>query len=367
MADPGGLYALIKSQFDLGQSYATDAYAQAIDYLERLLAIIDDLPEYLDDPDTLFEDVLAPTIDSPTWLELPQKPDLPDVTFPTTSFAFSEIPYTSTLHDAVVDDLIAQLVSSSTGLPADVEEAIWNRAKARTALENQRIREKLESDIASRGWELPGGPLQAAITEAIIEETRANADINEKIMIQQATMTLENRKSTLQFATVMEEQARNYANAVANRTLEAAKATVQMAIELVKGQIDYVLGLIEIYKADTIVYSERVKAASIELSSQIEVFKAQVQENKDKADILLKAAEVNLQVFIQNKSLSMEAAKAGGNVFSQVAASALNAAHASASLGYSGNEQTSYDESKAIPTESTSTQYIHSYNETPGA
>lgn len=96
----------------------------------------------------------------------------------------------------------------------------------------------------------------------------------------------------------------------------------------------------------------------MDLTAQVEAYKGKLEEARNKATLLLKQAEIELQAFIHNRDLSAEAIKSAAALLAQLAAAALSAINASASGGYHLNE--SWDRTRAVPTFSTSHQYMYS-------
>lgn len=470
----------------------------------------------------------APGFDMPPFdVELPAE-DLEPLL---ASFVYDEAPYQSDVLIALREKLLAELEAGSTGLGEEVEEALWNRARERTKIELEKAYDEVLNFWASRGWSLPPGQIDAQLAEIRKTNLLAQNDINEKITIEQARLiqahNLEIIKSCLQF----EAQLQSYSSAAAGRTLDAAKAAVQLGIEVYQANVTYfnlrldkaktaaaiyesriraamleleayksrlegvrihsdiqarqveiyraqlaaVQTVIDLYKSEmqatalqvdigkarldayrlsVQVYSEKiaartaeynlyqaqlageeskvrfyseqikaygmkveatkaaiealrtgvaiqddvnksrlavyqsdieryktdaavekdrvdslvkafaaeveeyhydVRAVEADLNSQVEVYKGRVQQAKNQTDILLEQARANLQAFLQNRTLSVEATKAAANVLAQLAASALSAAHAGINVGYSESEN--YDRTRAVPTMSTSYLY----------
>jgi hypothetical protein len=256
-----------------------------------------------DTPDTSFPDApdVIPTIssvdlpsypsfsipDQPAieYVSIPSPPDFEVISFEgeelpaiemnplEDTFAYSETPYQSDLLEALKAALIDGVENGGTGLGEDAENAIWERARARTLVEIARAREQIERTFASRGWTMPPGSLQAAVTEAIIEETRANADINDKILIEQARLAQANSQFLLTTAAQLESGLMQHFNQVANRALDTAKAAVQFGIETYNANIARYNLLFEKYKLEAAVYEARIRGAL----SKIENYKASLE------------------------------------------------------------------------------------------
>jgi hypothetical protein len=492
---------------------------------------------YLPDPPS-FDQVVIPGDPNIAFPYFDAEPPLNDLVPPENAFIYSEAMYSSELGEALRQKILGVLVSGGTGLGAEVEVALWNQAKLRTESENARLYNEALTFWSSRGWSIPPGALDGRLFEASVEQERALADINEKILIEQARLAQEMEKFITQSGLQYEQQVMNYSNELQNRAFQAAKATVELAIALFQSKVAWYnaqmdayktmaavyeiriraeLGKVEVFKAQLeaarlqvdinqaeiqlylaqlqgatvlvdlyktqmqaaalhaeinrlkldmfktqveayqvqvqskvaefdlykaelsgeqlkvqvfselvrayatqidglkagieaktaiigaqvavnkdkidimLAHTERYKAlltadtekvktvaavyevegrlyssdiqlASADVQAQVEVYRGRLSRAKNETDILLKEAEMNLQSFIQNRQLAIEAAKAGAQVCAQLAASSLSAVHAGANIGYSGQESTSLQESKSVST-SEQTVYQHVFQE----
>jgi hypothetical protein len=264
---------------------------------------------------------------------------------------------------------------------------------------------KLQIDLNQAEVQLYLAQLQGvnAIIEIYKSQMQAaslNADIN-KLKLEMFALQVETYKTQIQAKVseydlykaemsgeqmkvqIYSELVRSYAMQIEGlkAEIDAKKTTIDAKTSVNKNFIDILLARTERYKAllgadiekvktiatvyDTEgrLYSADIQAAATELQGQVEVYKGRLSKARNETDILLKQADMSLQVFVQNRQLAMEAAKAGANVCAQLAASALSAVHAGANIGYSGSEQFGIAESKSV-SESTQTAYQHIYNET---
>jgi hypothetical protein len=262
----------------------------------------------------------APTFEYPDMptrpvYSLPDLPDIADITIPDmpglslpqfegvepvndlnplqAQFVYSEAPYRSDIFDQIRAKLLQSFQDGGTGLSPEVEQAIWERARYRAQLNIEKHHNEAMNFWASRGFTLPPGVLNARILEAFIEQTRAEADINDKILIQSSNLAQEFEKFYMTTGVQVEQQLRDYSNQVANRTIDAAKAVVQTGIEIFNAQVLSFNAKLEAYKTMASVYETRIRAATLELEAyktamegarirgelnaqQIEIYKAQL-------------------------------------------------------------------------------------------
>ena len=318
-------------------------------------------------------DITVPTITIPTYdLDPP----------PTDSLVFNEPVYQSALQDAVRAALLDFVENGGTGLGAEVEDALWERGRARQELINERTYNEAEEYFASRGYTLPPGALGGRLSEALTEQTRADAQLNYEIMIEQARLSKAQSESSINAAIALEGQDKDQFNNIANRALDYAKSAIQVIIDLynakLQGYIAEMEGakltveaekirvdaavaanksVVDIYVAETEQYKTRIQAeiaivegiarvygykiagyeadakvAAMELDAQIKVYQANVDQAKNQTELTLKEAEIAIHAYLGALQLTSDAMKTGGTISAQIAASALSAVNASASI-----------------------------------
>lgn len=239
-------------------------------------------PDYvLPDPPTLGD------------LKLPEVPDiqipifdksLKDITIEIPvpeSFAWQESPYNSEIWSSFLVKVRDGIINGGTGLNPEVEQAIFDRAKYRQLIENDKAYREVEHYFSARGYELPPGAMASRLAEVTVEILRANTDLNEKVMIEQAKLAQDNTHFMLEMGRQAEVILREFHNAQEDRTLEAAKAVVALSVDVINAHISRQNVHIEVYKAEVAIYGELVRAAL----SQVELFKAQVDGVKVSAEV----------------------------------------------------------------------------------
>lgn len=320
------------------------------------------------------EDITVPTINVP---------DFTDINMPDTAYSYVENGYTSELATQVKAALLDWIANGGTGLDADVEAAIWARATARQQTQNEKMYADEEDYFAARGHILPPGALSAGLREVGREITRANAQLNYEIMIEQARLAQNNTQFTITSSLQMEQQDKDFFNAVANRALQAAKDAVTVIVEIFNAKVQERLGQyelakteaqvntaivqmqaeankakVDIYEADikmfqanlqkeldiietaAKVYGYKVagyeadaKVEQTRLDALIKEFQARIDQEKAKTELSIKEAEMTLTAYLGALNLNVETIKGAANIASQIAASALSGISASASIG----------------------------------
>lgn len=211
-----------------------------------------------------------------------------DLTAPTERFTFNEQDYHSVLSDAVKMKLLSDIENGGYGIEVADERALWDRARERTSYEaNAKVEEALRA-AASRGFSLPPGADFAMIAEAQQAALEKVSSIDREIALKRADMYVENRKFSLATANQVESMFINYRSAMLERSLNAAKALVELGIAVFSAKKDKFLSDLEAYKAYASVYEAKIRG---ELT-KIELFKGQVEAAKGQIEIQRGMADI---------------------------------------------------------------------------
>ena len=145
------------------------------------------------DPTVSNIEVGEPTATVPSRPELPDL-NMDDVVYETStldltspdgvSFNYTEETYTSDLADSLENKVIYDLINGGTGLDADTEQAIWDRAQDRQTIENEKTYNEAMNFWASRGFSMPPGMLNAALVEARARIDQNNTNLNNDLLVQ---------------------------------------------------------------------------------------------------------------------------------------------------------------------------------------
>ena len=199
-----------------------------------------------------------------------------DLTAPTEHFSFSEQDYQSVLSDALKVKLLNDIENGGYGIETTDERALWDRARERTTIEaNARVEEALRV-AASRGFSLPPGADMAVIAEAQQAALEKVASVDREIALKRSDMYVENRKFAITAATQVENMFIQYRSAMMERTLNAAKALVELSVAVFNAKKDKYMADLEAYKAYATVFEAKIRA---ELA-KVEIFKAQIESAK---------------------------------------------------------------------------------------
>jgi hypothetical protein len=240
----------------------------------------------LPDVPTLFgiELPAVPTLTFPSFsASLPSGPNVPD-----TAFTFTEPGYTSALLAALETQLLSWVNGASTGLSPAVEQALWERGRARDAATMVSELDDIRRVQASRGFTQPPGSAAILALQAIQKARDAAATYNREVTIKQAELEQSNRHFAIQNAIQLEGNLINYANAVAQRAFDAAKYTVEAAVAIFAALVSKYNADIQAYIAQATVFKTLLEA---ELA-KLEIFKAQIEGQKLVAQINVQLVEI---------------------------------------------------------------------------
>ena len=435
---------VVLDRYSFAQQYAENAFREVQDYLEYLKNVFNagfpEMPDIdyqrLDPPDipNLLGTPPEPPTDeemTPTPIDLPPEPTLRDVDLPALTmdlpsapddpegadFVYNEGVYYSVLDEAVRDGLLDYIQNGGTGLDADVEEEIWNRALARMETENERAYAETQDFYASRGYNLPPGAVSGRLLEINREIVRARTQINSEIAIEQARLAQNNKQFAFKQSTEYLGQDKALFNNIYNRALQAAIATTDGILKVYQAKMQGYISQIEAkrteaeaYKsyadaqnainvANTEVYKARISAYQAQLTTELAIienigkvyafqmqgyeaqarvsaaqvdaeikrFQAMVGQEGIIAEIGLKEAQLILERYMSQMRVTLEQIQGGSNIAAQIAASALAGVSVTASIGDSSSrsDNVSYSYGQSI-SNSANLSEVHTYDETGG-
>lgn len=307
------------------------------------------------------------------------------------TLAWSESAYSSGLYDAMLTRIMADLTSGATGLDPTVEQAIYDRARARQQADRLAEYNRVNNTALGMQFQFPSGVLLSGLVDYGIGADRQDADIENQIVVTQADLAQKNSQFIIQQAGAIEQllrQAwtdsnnraldfkkagvdfliRNYAEKWRGFTskIEGQKALIQAQVENLRGVIESNKGKVEIFREQYAALATRIGAVAAKNKAIVDVYSSQVQgyaeeqrgvaaENSSLiealkakiayAEVVIRAAiaeaEQTVSGYASEQSLKEKLANDMATIAAQAVASWASAVNASASLGYSGSESKS--------------------------
>ena len=211
-----------------------------------------------------------PVIELPDFSALPPQPDFSvpgEVTL-----EWKEPEYKSELYDELVAK-VREWLQGGTGLPPYIEDALFNRTRARDHAETKRVVQEAFDTWSSRGFTMPPGMLVAAVDAAKEEGRFKAAETNREILIEAAKWEIENIRFAVQQGIALEELSINLFQNMVQRLFEAAKFHAQSRIDLLNIHV-------AVFNAKAQAYGMVVEAfkARLQLAmSKLEVWKGRLE------------------------------------------------------------------------------------------
>lgn len=90
------------------------------------------------------------------------------------------------------------ILYGGTGVPANIQDAIWERARRAEIMEAKRVESEAISAFASRGFTMPGGYVASQVMAAQQEAANKSSTIGRDIAIKNVELEIENIKFAIQ-------------------------------------------------------------------------------------------------------------------------------------------------------------------------
>lgn len=309
---------------------------------------------------------------------------------------FTDNPYLSPLLDrlkAVVEDII---VNGGTGLSAEYEELIRERALAKNQLEHEMKYREAEKFYDSKGHTAPPGALIARLNMLNREKGRNDSLLNGEITAKLIEVADQHKRFMLEIGQKLESMTMEEKSKSSALALEAAKAYVSVLYDAygkkmeafkvqadihkarweaeeirvkaissgnesiarmyeaelkaystrLEAEISVAEQIVKIYIAEIGGYEANVKAEVARLGGIIEAYKARLQGEQVRGTLEVEEFKALVQKAISEVQLRITSQQEVGRIASQITASAMSVFNASASLSEGKSKSASYNESK---------------------
>jgi len=315
----------VRSGFNQSADYAADAWNLIQQYVDEVMqnysryTSISIPKDFVFDPDlaytpnnsvmpaaptfpavpTIEDNFTMPDLPSKPEVTLPSKPTLKDhiipefssdITIPQFSETLPVIDLTPVEEEGVMslfgymasdyapyitevkDILLDRIRNGGTGLPADIETAIWNRNLERDEQTLQDSIDALATQWAKMNFSLPDGLLSHAITDVNAKYNDKRQDASREISIKQAELENTNINEALKLVASIDGAFNGAMAQYVNASANAMKVSADVAVQLYNTSVQYYNLLLDSYKAKASVYTALVNARA----TDAEIYKAQV-------------------------------------------------------------------------------------------
>jgi hypothetical protein len=240
-----------------------------------------------------------PNTPSPSSLVVPGPPDFTMPSFegvepvftaeaPEPMFSWNEVMYNSDLLAALEEKLSGDLVAGGSGLGADVEQAIYDRAIARQATKTEKMYNEALNYFSSRGHSQPPGALASDIQVIRNIILQAETDLNNDILVQESKLAQENTHFIIAQGIAYEGKLMDHTNSLQQRAFDAAKYTVEYAVILFDVKVKLYMAQLEAYKTYFAVFEAKIRAEI----AKAEFYRAQIEGVKVAAEIQMLNVEI---------------------------------------------------------------------------
>ncbi len=156
----------------------------------------------------------------------------------TAALQWVESVHDTTLYTLLINRLTTDLQAGATGLDPTVEAEIFARALARQNIEEDKAQTEIEEYFSSRGFDLPPLAMAARLQEHLNARTMRTADLNGKILVEQAELAQKNSQFAIGIAEKLEGTLRVYTDKRNDRNLDFAKAFAANVIAIYAASVD---------------------------------------------------------------------------------------------------------------------------------
>lgn len=227
----------------------------------------------------------APSISFPSFTStLP----INNIVTPSRQFEYFEALYESDNLTALKAKLKNDLINGGYGIETFDEEQLWERTRERE-IEGAKVAiDESFRTAAARGFPLPPGQAFKQAQQAQYDLQAKVSSMSREIALKRADMFVENRKFAISQTTSLEQILIGYANSVAERSLNAARATIEFTISIYNAQVAFYNVQLEAYKASAQVFGEQIRA----VLGQVEVYRTQLEGSRIQAEISRQQVEI---------------------------------------------------------------------------
>ena len=305
---------IVNTKFEDGRAYAVDALRTAETTIANLSDIVDKLKRI--DVDLSIDDITPPDIDTFTG----RPPTVPSISV--------NLPDDLTLIDdverAIHDKILYDLQHGGPAIPADIEDAIFNRENERALLVHRENIDRISAEWSKRGFILPDGILAALISQADIEYANKRLDVSRDVAIKSFELGDQNTRFILEKGLAWYQT-----------KIQVYQVKAQAEISRINAIVQVFLGEAEVYKAGAQVYESTADVL-------IKRFDAQIRGALMRAELIIKDAEIDMKNYEVIATLRIEAMKAIGAINAQIVAGALSSVSASAQISASNASSYNY-------------------------
>lgn len=264
--------------------------APVVDYGSKPVAPTLTEPTLPDDPSiTLPDEPTFLALSTPTYGGLDLHPDeAPDTSAITPLQLDAPTPYSYTPGPQYASDLLEALkavlsnrANSATGLSAAVEQALWDRARAREIQVVAANEAEVTRTNENLGFALPTGALAAQLRKAQQDGIDKISTLSRDIAIKQAELEQDNLKIVVEQGIQLEGRLIDYSYNMERLAFETAKTVAENAVAVHNAGVEKYRALLAYYAEFRATYQALIEAERLKLDE----YRAKLQAEQTKADV----------------------------------------------------------------------------------
>lgn len=187
-------------------------------------------------------------------------------------FQFTNADYQPILVDQVREKCLA-MMNGQTGLPAEVEDALFERAREREVEQGERVVQQAQDEWAAKGHRLMAGPLARRVDRARNEASMKISQLNRDQFIEHWRIHIEQLRQALATSVALEEALMRMFMDAEGRRFQAARMRLDMALAIFNAMISKFNADAGVFQTFAAVYRERIQAEQ----AKVEVYAAELR------------------------------------------------------------------------------------------
>lgn len=247
-----------------------------------------------------------------------EPPSIGDISVPDVFIDWEEPEYESEILEDLTKYISEGIREGGLGLPAEIEDALFNRARSRESRETSRAVQEVVNDWATRNFSMPPGMLVKQVATIREQGQVRSGELNRDILIEATKMEIDQIRFLVQQGMSLEQLTTNIFNNFANRLFEVARFNAESLISVFNAKIAFFNAQNESFKVLSDVYRIKLDAALAKLTAFKTAVDAQaavgqineqyVQVYKAKMDAVLSNVEI-YKALVQGASVRAEVIK----------------------------------------------------------
>ncbi len=328
--------AVVTEKFDFTKEIIDETYDIAIAALNDMKDVILAISN-IDTTITLDDISLDPSINLEELLQdMPENPiedsEYDDLVVPTNLFTYVEDNYVSELISPITTKLLEILNNGDSGLNATVEQQMFDRETER---ENQVLadtKDRIASDWAEKGQDLPGGGLYRVEMQADVDLQNRRLDKNRAITEETRRIAIENTRLVWQEIRALEAILISQFDSKMGRKLNAAIQVMNEGLSLFNAALDKLKTKASVYASQVAAFASHADALTAVANAQVAAIRAKIEFAVAKANAAIASLNAQIVQLEINHKINLGANESIAKIAAQITASYGSAVAATAHI-----------------------------------